>query len=301
MTSTTPKALAFAYVDALTDLSKTGVTKDKYMNDRTGDGQYLIESRSKQASSVLPMPNISTGNPDDNLREWQRLSVEQQADVIRHNAAEDARRNGDFSGFVFDTIKRLKSEGADSRQLDTLNAGEFLREPLNSLFREKYGRNPSKEDLGPINEALRKNGLLVPEFFNGGIVGGRGGRDNNVIRASRGEGIIQASTMKKIGPKGFDQLNKTGELPQQELKSTIESFMKTPPWMKDFQSSVATLAGTSIKAELAPVSVNVKINGAEVLASIQGQMRDLIKREVMTAVGNMYHDNSGKHHVRGMN
>jgi len=127
-----------------------------------------------------------------------------------------------------------------------------------------------------------------------------GGRDNNTAHVTRGEGIIQAKSMNKIGASTFNHINKTGELPMKEIQLNVDALMKTPPWMKDFQSSVAALAGTSIKAELAPVSVNVKINGAEVLASIQGQMKDLIKREVMTAVGNMYHDNSGKHLVRGM-
>ena len=138
------------------------------------------------------------------------------------------------------------------------------------------------------------------EFFNGGVVGGKGGRDNNVVRASRGEGIVKTSTMNKIGSKGFEQLNKTGSLPQEELKSSVDMLMKTPTWMADFTSAVKALAGTSIKAELAPVSVNVRINGAEVLASLNADMKNLIKREVVTAVSNMYHDNSGKHMIRGM-
>ena len=142
-------------------------------------------------------------------------------------------------------------------------------------------------------------GSSLPRYYDGGIVGGMGGRDNNTAHVTRGEGIIQAKSMNKIGASAFNHINKTGELPMKEIQLNVDALMKTPPWMKDFQSSVAALAGTSIKAELAPVSVNVKINGAEVLASIQGQMKDLIKREVMTAVGNMYHDNSGKHLVRG--
>jgi hypothetical protein len=150
------------------------------------------------------------------------------------------------------------------------------------------------------NVAPSSYGSSAPRFYDGGIVGGMGGRDNNTAHVTRGEGIIQAKTMNKIGPKAFTQLNKTGELPQDQVKSSMDALMKTPPWLKDFQSSVAALAGTSIKAELAPVSVNVKLNGAEVLASIQGQMKDLIKREVLSAVSNMYHDNSGKHIVKGM-
>ena len=151
-------------------------------------------------------------------------------------------------------------------------------------------------------EELKKTAYgrqYVGAYYDGGIVGGMGGRDKNIAQVTSGEGIIQAKSMNKIGASAFNHINKTGELPMKEIQLNVDALMKTPPWMKDFQSSVAALAGTSIKAELAPVSVNVKINGAEVLASIQGQMKDLIKREVMTAVGNMYHDNSGKHLVRG--
>ena len=152
-------------------------------------------------------------------------------------------------------------------------------------------------------EELKKTAYgrqYVGAYYDGGIVGGMGGRDKNIAQVTSGEGIIQTKSMNKIGASTFNHINKTGELPMKEIQLNVDALMKTPPWMKDFQSSVAALAGTSIKAELAPVSVNVKINGAEVLASIQGQMKDLIKREVMTAVGNMYHDNSGKHLVRGM-
>jgi len=145
--------------------------------------------------------------------------------------------------------------------------------------------------LDAIKQDRERN---IPKFHSGGIAG------EMDVRVLKGEGIVNKSAMAKMGANAFKQLNKTGELPQDQLQSTIDSFMKTPPWMKDFQSSVATLAGTSIKAELAPVSINVKINGAEVLASIQGQMKDIVRKELMSAILNIYHDNSGRHILKGM-
>ena len=182
------------------------------------------------------------------------------------------------------TAEQIRQGNIRARNAEIIAEGNAIMEArrIEELKKTAYGRQ------------------YVGAYYDGGIIGGNSGRDKNTAHVTRGEGIIQAKSMNKIGASTFNHINKTGELPMKEIQLNVDALMKTPPWMKDFQSSVAALAGTSIKAELAPVSVNVKINGAEVLASIQGQMKDLIKREVMAAVGNMYHDNSGKHLVRGM-
>jgi hypothetical protein len=221
----------------------------------------------------------STGMMSPSLKANAAKFAESQQ---RANDADELRR--------FNRARGAYSAGRERNRMYPRDGSNAVQAELRALEAEQQAAIDELKAKGRWDDTTN-----LPKYHNGGIVG-----KEIDITALSGEGVVNRSAMAKMGANAFKQLNKTGELPQDQLQSTIDSFMKTPPWMKDFQSSVAALAGTSIKAELAPVSVNVKINGAEVLASIQGQMKDLIKREVMTAVGNMYHDNSGKHLVRGM-
>jgi hypothetical protein len=232
-------------------------------------GEYTYRQTRGPASGLLQNTGPSTNVPT--LAEMQAMDAEK----YQRQLAMEARQ-------------------AAAAEAESRKQNEMLMASSQNARR----RREREEAAGYAN--TRYDAQARNKFYDGGIVGGMGGRDNNTAQVTRGEGIIQAKSMNKIGASTFNHINKTGELPMKEIQLNVDALMKTPPWMKDFQSSVAALAGTSIKAELAPVSVNVKINGAEVLASIQGQMKDLIKREVMAAVGNMYHDNSGKHLVRGM-
>ena len=289
------------------------------------DEQLLEMAKSNTAMFITPNDSITSGanTSIEELRTYRAMTPKEM---------EDYKKNGFLpkEGPAYPELTRPKK--------NAYSIGREIVAPTQSQLEDRRKKSEETYSLGVITAEQRRKDLIMktnakiiadgnaimearrkeqygikeeipnikgrfnslPNFYDGGIVGGMGGRDNNTAQVTRGEGIIQAKSMNKIGASAFNQINKTGELPMKEIQLNVDALMKTPPWMKDFQSSVAALAGTSIKAELAPVSVNVKINGAEVLASIQGQMKDLIKREVMTAVGNMYHDNSGKHLVRGM-
>ena len=238
--------------------------------ESTGPANPELSAPRKNAYSIPPQSSTGRKTNVPTLAEMQAMDDEKYQTQLRYEQRRDAER-------------AVQEQNAHSSRV--------------LLTEENMRRQREREAAGYAN--ARYDAQSRNKFYDGGIVGGMGGRDNNTAHVTRGEGIIQAKSMNKIGASTFNHINKTGELPMKEIQLNVDALMKTPPWMKDFQSSVAALAGTSIKAELAPVSVNVKINGAEVLASIQGQMKDLIKREVMTAVGNMYHDNSGKHLVRG--
>lgn len=300
------------------------LTGTKPITEFTGPVQ---QTRAEQAvqQAQIPMPVQPAGTDNERAQiEWERLPVKVQQAIINNNTEIDKRN------------AMMDQENAKKMQeMERFNAAQGESEAIRvNAMRRTMGEAgnrqaaKAKEDeriaLAASAEQATRGTYLDPEvqrqiaeqrkyqegyfgtashlanFYDGGIVGGKGGRDNNVVRASRGEGIVKTSTMNKIGSKGFEQLNKTGSLPQEELKSSVDMLMKTPTWMADFTSAVKALAGTSIKAELAPVSVNVRINGAEVLASLNADMKNLIKREVVTAVSNMYHDNSGKHMIRGM-
>ena len=255
--------------------------------------QAKTEQAVQQAQIPMPVQPAGTNNANAQI-EWERMTAQEQQDIINSNAEID-KRNA-----IMDQENAKKT-----REMEIFN--EQQRNERARRSNQTAAENMNQTAIRNMRPARRPNSLNRPQvpmmldgFYDGGIVGGKGGRDNNVVRASRGEGIVKTSTMNKIGSKGFEQLNKTGSLPQEELKSSVDMLMKTPTWMADFTSAVKALAGTSIKAELAPVSVNVRINGAEVLASLNADMKNLIKREVVTAVSNMYHDNSGKHMIRGM-
>jgi hypothetical protein len=265
---------------------------------------------------ITPNDSVTSGanHSIEELRTYRVMTPKEMEDYKKNGSLPKANeykpRIGPQSGLMQNTGPSTNVPTlAEMQAMDAEKYQRQLRQEENrEREREIQEENMHKSRVLMTEENMRKQrnqspstyGSSAPMFYDGGIVGGMGGRDNNTAQVTRGEGIIQAKSMNKIGASTFNHINKTGELPMKEIQLNVDALMKTPPWMKDFQSSVAALAGTSIKAELAPVSVNVKINGAEVLASIQGQMKDLIKREVMTAVGNMYHDNSGKHLVRGM-
>lgn len=209
--------------------------------------------------------------------------------MMNHFAGIEQRQRDNDEFRRYNRARGAYSAGRERNRMYPRDGSNAVQAELRALEAEQQAAIDELKKKGIWNDANN-----MPKYHNGGIAG------EMDIRVQEGEGIVQRKSMNKLGASTFNHINKTGELPMKEIKLNVDALMKTPPWMKDFQSSVAALAGTSIKAELAPVSVNVKINGAEVLASIQGQMKDLIKREVMTAVGNMYHDNSGKHLVRGM-
>lgn len=176
--------------------------------------------------------------------------------------------------------------GVKQRQLDAQNK---------KLDEEEAERKKNVKTF--IKDGIRYSS----EFFTGGIVGGRSGKDTNMIRATKGEGVLRNQAMQKIGPEAFNRLNQTGSLPGYEsFASAVQLLQKAPNWVKEFRASVDALAGTSIRAELAPVSVNVRINGAEVLASLTKDMQVLVRDEIIVAVRNIYHsDGTGKHGLRG--
>ena len=285
--------------------------------------QAKTEQAVQQAQIPMPVQPAGTNNANAQI-EWERMTAQEQQAIINSNAEIDKRNamidqenkrkeeelirfnaaQGESEAIRANAMRQTMGEAgnrrADRRAAEVKEEERRARAGVEQSVRGTY-RDP--EVKRRLAEQLENQGAYyggLGQFYDGGIVGGKGGRDNNVVRASRGEGIVKTSTMNKIGSKGFEQLNKTGSLPQEELKSSVDMLMKTPTWMADFTSAVKALAGTSIKAELAPVSVNVRINGAEVLASLNADMKNLIKREVVTAVSNMYHDNSGKHMIRGM-
>jgi TP901 family phage tail tape measure protein len=273
------------------------------------------------ATFITPEGAITSGGYDsiETLRTYRVMTPQEMSDYKKNGRLPKTNENkpssGPQSGLLQNTgpstnvptLAEMQAMDAEKYQrqltMEARQAAEVeaesrrQNEMLMASSQNARRQREREEAAGYAN--TRYDSQSRNKFYDGGIVGGMGGRDNNTASVTRGEGIIQAKSMNKIGASTFNHINKTGELPMKEIQLNVDALMKTPPWMKDFQSSVAALAGTSIKAELAPVSVNVKINGAEVLASIQGQMKDLIKREVMSAVGNMYHDNSGKHLVRG--
>jgi hypothetical protein len=274
------------------------------------------------ATFITPEGAITSGGSDsiETLRTYRVMTPQEMSDYKKNGRLpKDKPSNPELArlGMMDNTFSIDRPSNTGTRPMPTLEQSQQMdaeKYQRQLRYEEQKARETAVQEQNAhssrvlmTEENMRRQrnaapssyGSSAPRFYDGGIVGGMGGRDNNTAHVTRGEGIIQAKSMNKIGASAFNHINKTGELPMKEIQLNVDALMKTPPWMKDFQSSVAALAGTSIKAELAPVSVNVKINGAEVLASIQGQMKDLIKREVMTAVGNMYHDNSGKHLVRG--
>lgn len=298
--------------------------------------QYLVDNKDK-VKAILPQLNMLSRSGSSQLGSYiDKLSNKRFSKTMSNlNDAVSQAMNGglqmstDMSAMhgtpaeqrAFDAKMRaehkafmdaLKTSGKGKIEVPQSVMDEYgtsTSKPSNAQatkeFLDRQANSSTEAQSFPeLSRRAARNAYSIPnyagKFFNGGIVGGMSGKDNNVAHVTQGEGILRNTAMNKIGPKAFNHLNKTGEMPQDQLKSTVDSFMKTPPWMKDFQSSVATLAGTSIKAELAPVSINVKINGAEVLASIQGQMKDLVRKELMSAILNIYHDNSGRHVLKGM-
>lgn len=321
------------YVDKLSQrrFSRTMINLREAVNQSLSSGQSKGVSQAK-ASLPVPTSPVVTKSQDAMLKklgEGVGLSstYKDNIDTINNGlnlqkiggsalpeVVDSASSDPSSSGMMSPSLKASAAKFAESQQrandMDELRRYNRARSAYsagverNRMYpRDSYAvqselKAMEAEQQAAINELKAKgrwdDSKNLPKYHNGGIAG------EMDIRVKEGEGILQTKAMNKIGAKAFNHLNKTGEMPQDQLKSTVDSLMKTPPWMKDFQSSVAALAGTSIKAELAPVSVNVKINGAEVLSSIQGQLKDLVRRELISAVSNVYHDNSGKHLVRGM-
>jgi hypothetical protein len=75
----------------------------------------------------------------------------------------------------------------------------FLNDPNNSGVNNR---------LNAIFHALG-----IPGFWEGGMVGGAPGIDTNLVRLTRGEGVLNLRAMQGIGEPALNYMNSTGRLP----------------------------------------------------------------------------------------
>lgn len=108
------------------------------------------------------------------------------------------RKFDDLLGAIGGIFNRLPDSPMDAFRNLASNVNRWLIRPLNAVT-SKFGLN--------IPE--------IPRFASGGYVSGAGGPKDDRIAAmlSNGEYVLKADTVKRVGRKTLDHVNKTGSLP----------------------------------------------------------------------------------------
>lgn len=156
-----------------------------------------------------------------------------------------------------------------------------------------------KDDLLEVKKFLKETAKLTG-FKSGGLIGGTGSGDRVPALLEPGEFVMNRNAVSAIGPQNLHRANKTharfqtgGQVqPKQNVSINMESVEKLNQTINTFNARTENLvtAMNNFPREIelnARHTVEVVINGAQVMTNIMPEIGKLIESQTKTQINNM--------------